>query len=441
MSTTAKWILGVSILLIGTIVALKAGGVIGKKQVTQVAIDTVSARTIVESVSASGKIYPVTEVKVSPDISGEILELYVAEGQRVQKGQLLARIDASLYQNSVTRANAVVQQSKSGTASAIAQVKQLEVQMQQAKTAYDRSMKLYKDQVISAAEFETAEAAYKNVIASIATSKENINSTKYNTEGAVAGLAEANQNIRRTNLYAPSGGIISRLNVKQGERVVGTAQMAGTEMLRIADMSLMKVDVEIGENDIQKINIGDTALIEVDAYTKRKFKGFVSKIAQSNTASLAAQAAGSSDQVANYTVSIELDAASYQDLVSPTKFPFRPGMSAGVEILTKHKMGVIAVPINAVTTRDLDSAKTNTEASDEYKEYVFVLTTDKTVNLREVTTDVQDNTYIEITSGLKAGEKVVTAPYSAVATKLKDKQTVEVVPKEKLFEVDIENTP
>jgi HlyD family secretion protein len=441
MSTTAKWILGLSVLLVGTIIALKAGGVIGKVKTTEVAIDTVSARTIVESVSASGKIYPVTEVKVSPDISGEILELYVAEGQRVQKGQLLARIDASLYQNSVTRANAMVQQSKSGTASAIAQVKQLEVQMQQAKTAYDRSSKLYKDKVISAAEFETAEAAYKNVIASIATSKESINGTKYNTESAVAGLAEANQNIRRTNLYAPSGGIISRLNVKQGERVVGTAQMAGTEMLRIADMSLMKVDVEIGENDIQKINIGDTALIEVDAYTKRKFKGFVSKIAQSNTASLAAQASGSSDQVANYTVSIELDAASYQDLVSPTKFPFRPGMSAGVEILTKHKLGVIAVPINAVTTRDLDSTKSNSEATDEYKEYVFVLGADKKVSLREVSTDVQDNTYIEITSGLKAGEKVVTAPYSAVATKLKDKQLVEVVDKEKLFEVDTETTP
>jgi HlyD family secretion protein len=441
MSTTAKWILGLSILLIGTVVALKAGGVIGKVKTTEVAIDTVSARTIIESVSASGKIYPVTEVKVSPDISGEILELYVAEGQRVQKGQLLARIDASLYQNSVTRANAMVQQSKSGTAGAIAQVKQLEVQMQQAKTAYDRSMKLYKDKVISAAEFEAAEAAYKNVIASIATSKENINSTKYNTESAVAGLAEANQNIKRTNLYAPSGGIISRLNVKQGERVVGTAQMAGTEMLRIADMSLMKVDVEIGENDIQKINIGDTALIEVDAYTKRKFKGFVSKIAQSNTASLAAQASGSSDQVANYTVSIELDAASYQDLVSPTKFPFRPGMSAGVEILTKHKLGVIAVPINAVTTRDLDSTKNKTEASDEYKEYVFVLGADKKVSLREVSTDVQDNTYIEITRGLKAGEKVVTAPYSAVATKLKDKQLVEVVDKEKLFEVDTDNSP
>jgi HlyD family secretion protein len=436
MSKTVKWILGLSVLLVSTIAALKAGGVIGKSKLTQVAIDTVGTRTIVESVSASGKLYPVAEVKVSPDISGEILELFVAEGQRVQKGQLLARIDASLYQNSVTRANAMVQQSKSGTASAIAQVKQLEMQMQQAKISYDRSAKLYKDNVISAAEFETAEAAYKNVMASIATSKENINSTRYNTESAVAGLAEANQNIKRTNLYAPSSGIISRLNVKQGERVVGTAQMAGTEMLRIADMTLMKVDVEIGENDIQKINIGDTAIIEVDAYTKRKFKGFVSKIAQSNTASLAAQASGSSDQVANYTVSIEVDAASYQDLVSPTKFPFRPGMSASVEILTKHKVGIIAVPINAVTTRDVDSNNKAEDASDDYKEYVFVLGADKKVSLREVATDVQDNTYIEITKGLKQGEKVITAPYSAIATKLKDKQQVEVVAKDQLFEVD-----
>jgi HlyD family secretion protein len=439
MSKTLKWILAILIGFILLIFILVATKTIGGTNATKVAIEEVLPQNITESVSASGKINPVSEVKVSPDISGEILELYVQEGDQVTKGQLLARIDASLYTNNVTRANAQVNQSKAGVANTNAQLQQLSLQLAQAKTNFERNQKLYNEKVISAAEFEIAQASYKNAEASIAVLKENINSSKFNVESAVAGLSEANQSIRRSNIYAPMSGIVSKLLVKQGERVVGTAQMAGTEIMRIADMSLMKVEVEIGENDIQKINLGDTANISVDAYSRRKFKGLVTKIAQSNSGNAMAQV--SNDQVSNYTVSIEMDKSSYEDLLAiKTKFPFRPGMSASADILTKHRNGVLAVSINAVTTRDLDSLKSKTETTPEnnvFKEYVFVLHKD-TARLTEVKTDIQDNNYIEILSGLKKGDKVIVSPYNAIANTLKDKQIIKVVDKKDLFEVEEE---
>jgi HlyD family secretion protein len=440
MSSTSKWIIIAAVLLVGTLAALKFTGVIGKQRLTKVAVEKVGRRTIVQTVSASGKLYPVEEVKVSPDISGEVLELYVQEGQKVQRGQLLARIDASLYQSNVTRANAQVNQSKSSTANAQAQLKQLEVQLQGAKATFDRNQKLYNDKVISAAEYEVALTSYKTIAANIAASREAIQGTRFTTDGAVASLQEANQNIRRANVYAPMSGIVSKLNIKQGERVVGTAQMAGTEMLRIANMTLMKVDVEVGENDIQKISIGDTAIVEADAYSNRKFRGYVSKIAQSNTTSLAS--AASTDQVANYTVSIELDPTSYSDLVSDTKFPFRPGMSASVEILTEHKFDILAVPINAVTTRDLDTSKNEDKPQDNsdegFKEYVFVVDSTKKLRIVQVQSSVQDDAYIELLSGVSEGQQIVVAPYSAIATKLKDKQMVEIVKRSELFEKEEE---
>ncbi len=417
-------------------------GWFGGPEATKVAVEEVKPRNLVETVGASGKLYPVVEVKVSPDISGEVVELYVEEGQTVQKGQLLARIDASLYTSNVVRANAQVNQSRAGVTNAKAQLAQLATQLDQAKSNFLRNQKLYTEKVISAIEFEQAQTAYKSAQASIDAARSTIQSSQYNVESSVAGLTEANQNIRRANLYAPVSGIVSKLNVKQGERVVGTAQMAGTEMLRIADMSVMKVEVEIGENDIQKIHLGDTANIEIDAYPKRKFKGLVTKTAQSNTAS--AMQAASSDQVSNYTVSIEMDANSYVDLLTPgSSFPFRPGMSASVEILTKHIYDALCVPINAVTTRDLDSSSSKNKnasasAETELKEYVFVVSKDNKTELKEVTTSIQDNEYITIDKGVVAGEKVIFAPYSQVANKLKNKQAVTIVKKEELFEVEEE---
>jgi HlyD family secretion protein len=421
------------------IIGLKKAGIIGASITTKVAVDTVAVHNIVESVNASGKIYPVTEVKVSPDISGEILELNVEEGDSVQKGQLLARIDASLYTNNVTRANAQVNQSKSGVANARAQLAQLNVQLDQAKTNYNRNLKLFQEKVISAAEMDIAKSAYNTAIANNKVAMEGINGNSYAVETAVAGLSEANQNIRRANIYAPMSGVITKLNVKKGERVVGTAQMAGTEIMTIANISLMKLDVEVGENDIQKINLWDTANIEVDAYSKRKFKGLVTKITQSNSGGLAAAASNLGGQATNYIVSIEIQRESYQDLLGRgKKFPFRPGMSASAEILTKHHNNVVAIPINAVTTRDLDSNKSTAIISDDFKEYVFVVNKENKAILTEVKTDIQDNEFIEILSGLKVTDRVIVAPYSAIATKLKDKAIVEIVKKKDLFDKEEE---
>jgi HlyD family secretion protein len=434
MSKKWKWILAIIAIIFATLLILKKAKIIGNVPPITVAVDTVCTQNLIETVTASGKINPVSEVKVSPDISGEILELYVQEGDQVRKGQLLARIDASLYTNNVTRANAQVNQSKAGVANTQAQLQQLNLQLAQAKTNFDRNQKLYTEKVISAVEFEQAQATFKNAEASIKVLRENINSSKYNVESAVAGLSEANQNIRRSNIYAPMDGIVSKLLVKRGERVVGTAQMAGTEIMRIADMNLMKVEVEIGENDIQKINIGDTTNIEVDAYSRRKFRGFVTKIAQSSSGNAISQV--SSDQVSNYTVSIEMDKTSFADLTANnSRFPFRPGMSASAEILTKHRNNILCVPINAVTTRDLDSLNINKNATKELKEYVFKIAGDSVV-LTVVKTDIQDNTFIEIVSGLKAGDIIVSSPYSAIAATLKDKDKIKIVAKKDLFEAE-----
>ncbi len=434
--------LGIALVVIaGALIGMKKAGIIGGDNYTKVAVDTVQMRNIVETVNASGKIYPVTEVKISPDISGEILELYVQEGDRVSKGQLLAKVDASLYTNNVTRANAQVNQSRSGVANAKAQLAQLNVQLAQARASLNRSKKLFAEKVISAAEMEQALTTFRSAEANNKVAIEAINGNNYTVESAVASLNEANQNIRRASIYAPMSGVITKMNIKKGERVVGTAQMAGTEIMTIADISLMKLDVEVGENDIQKINIADTALIEVDAYSKRKFKGKVFKITQSNASTLAAASNSLTSAATNYIVSVEIDPLSYMDLVgSGQKFPFRPGMSASAEILTKHHNNVICVPINAVTTRDLDSTESSsqTAADNDFKEYVFVLNKEKKVALREVKTDIQDNEYIEILSGLQTNEQIVVAPYSAIASKLQDSAHVQVVKKKELFEKEAE---
>jgi HlyD family secretion protein len=440
-------LLGILVLGLTLLAVLGKKGILKSGKGIAVAADTVKSRNIVESVTASGKIYPVSEVKVSPDVSGEITELYVEEGQAVTKGQLLARIDQSLYTGAVTRANANVNQSQSGVnqsqanvSNMKAQIAQLQVQLDAAQDNYNRNQKLYSEKVISEAEFEnfsnalkTARAALSASQASLTAAKENLNSVKYNVDNARAGLSDAAQSMRRTNIYAPSSGIVSKLNVKQGERVVGTAQMAGTEMLRISDMSKMKVEVEIGEIDIQKIRIGDSAWIEVDAYSKKKFYGFVTKIAESNTTA-GSMTMSSSDQVSNYTVSIEISQDSYESVIdSNRKFPFRPGMSAQVEILTEHHDNVIAAPLASVTTRDLDSL--SEDADSELKEYIFVVNKkDNTLTLTEVTTGVQDNTFIEITKGIQAGDIIVSAPYSAITLKLKDKDKVNIVSRKELYE-------
>ncbi len=436
---TLRWIIGGGVvLLIILIVIAKTKDDKG----TKVAIEKVARHTITESVTASGKIYPETEVKISPEVSGEIIELPIEEGDSVHKGQLITRINAAIYASMVNQAEAAVEESRSRVGNSKEMAAQAKAQFEQAKANYERNKKLYEDKVISAMEFEQAKASFLTSQAGYEASRANISGGQYSVQGASANLSQARENLRRTTIFAPTSGIISQLNVKLGERVVGTAQMAGTEILTIADMSRIEVRVDVSETDIAKVKIGDTTLIEADAYRNRKFKGVVSKVGVSSKQS----AALSTDQVTNYTVSILILPESYADLSAQLpkgKFVFKPGMSAAVEILTRKEANILSVPVNAVTTRDWPDSlkKKRTEAGinmdDDIRQVVFVYNAkDKKVQLRDVKTGIQDNLHIQITEGLKEGEEVVTAPYGAIARTLKDKSAVTVVDKEKLFESD-----
>lgn len=432
------WIIGITLLLLVFAIVLQKTGVIGEDHTVKVAVEEVGKHDIVETVTASGKIYPVSEVKISPDVSGEVIDLYVEEGDSVKKGQVLANINATIYQSMVNKANAQLNQTRSSVFNASALTMQTKAQLDQATSTYQRNKGLYEDKVISAMEFETADAAYKTAQANYKAALENIKGNEYGVASAQANVTEAVQNLHKTTIYSPMKGIVSKLFIKKGERVVGTAQMAGTEIMRVADMSKMKVDVEVGENDIQKVKFGDTANIEVEAYPNRTFKGQVVQISQSSTATGLQQSISSlTDQVTNYTVSVELLPDSYKDLIAVDKrhFPFRPGMSASVEILTKHQLQVLAVPINAVTTREEEElGADNVVKDDKIKEYVFVVNDKNTTVLKQVTTSVQDNTYIQIRSGLSEGEKIIVAPFSAIARTLKKDMKVKIVPKKELFD-------
>lgn len=430
---TLWWIIGGSVLLLVILIIVgKSTGDDGIK----VAVEKASLHTITETVTASGKIYPETEVKISPEVSGEIIELTVEEGDSVRKGQLLVRINPAIYSSMVSQAEATVQQSRAQVANAREMVAQAKANYDQALATYNRNKKLFDDKVISTMEFEQSESAYRSAKASYEAAQANVSGGSFSVQGATAGLNQARENLRKTTIVAPTSGIISALNVKLGERVVGTAQMAGTEMLTIADLGKIEVRVDVSETDIAKVKLGDTTIIEADAYRNRKFTGIVSKISVSSKATGLQQV--STDQVTNYTVHILILPSSYADLIAqmPSKFPFKPGMSASVEIQTRRENNILSVPVNAVTTRDYpDSLKKKNNNIDDIRQVVFVLNEkEKKVYIRDVKTGIQDNQYIQITSGLKEGEQVVIAPYGAIARTLKDKSRVKTVDKEKLFD-------
>jgi HlyD family secretion protein len=441
---TQWWIAGG---LVGLLVILIAFGKSGGDGGTKVSVEAAGAHTIIETVTASGKIYPEIEVKISPEASGEIIDLRVQEGDSVKPGQLLARINPATYSSMVNQAQATVQQSRASMTNSREMVGQAQAQFEQAQATYNRNQQLYKDKVISTQEFEQAVASYKSARATYDAARASASGGHYGVVGATAGLAQAQANLRKTSIIAPVAGVVSALNVKSGERVVGTAQMAGTEMLTIADMSRMEVRVDVSETDIEKVKVGDTAVVEADAYRDRKFTGIVSRVSVSSKSS-PGMAAASTDQVTNYTVRILILPESYADLVAnlpPGKFVFKPGMSASVDIITRKELGVLSVPVNAVTTREWpDSLKKarsegQTIGENDIRQVVFVLDKDKKhVAIRDVKTGIQDNNYLQISMGLKAGEQVVTAPYSAIARLLKDKATVRVVKKESLFEAKSE---
>ena len=359
MSKTVKWILfsllGVIVLLVGY--KMLAGN---KDEGLKVSIEKANRRTITETVNASGKVYPEIEVKISPDISGEIVELNVEEGDSVKKGQILARIFADIYALQRDEAASRVNQSAATVENSKASLEALQANLDQAKQAYDRNKKLYDDKVISRSEFEGFETAYKSAQANYNAAKQNIKGLEAGVQTAQTGLSSANKNLGRTTLVAPMNGIISSLSVKKGERVSGNSFSLGTEMMRVADMNVLEVRVDVGENDVVKVHLGDSADVEVDAYNNRKFKGIVTQIASSTKSGTGASSLSSTD-VTQYEVRIRLDKDSYSDLLNPDRpksFPFRPGMNASADIKTKRRENVLAVPINSVTTRVIGSDKT-----------------------------------------------------------------------------------
>jgi HlyD family secretion protein len=454
MSKKLIWIIVSLVLLIVVLVGLKKAGVFGKDEGTKVSAEKVIKRTIIETVNASGKIYPEVEVKVSPDISGEIVELNVEEGDSVSRGQVLARIYADIYSSQRDQTAAGVSQAKAGVSNSAAQLEALKATLEQAENNFNRQKKLLEDKVISRAEFEQAEQQLKTARANYNAAKEGIKGNEASVQSALAQLTRANKDLSRATIVAPMSGVVSLLNIKKGERVAGNSFNVGTEMMRIADMSAIEVRVEVGENDIPKVKLGDSALVEVDAYSKRKFKGIVSKIGSSSTSAAQQISSSTGTEVSNYKVHIRLLPASYQDLMvvvnGKKRFPFRPGMNASADIQTTTHKDVLSVPINAVTTREKDSDKAvdksavaaqndnqgeeKSSTPEDIDEVVFVLQKDGTVKKAKVRTDIQDINYIEVLGGLKENDEVITGPYSLVSKTLKEGQKVKVVPKEKLFD-------
>lgn len=450
MKKALKWIL---IIAAAVIVVVVIASVFGKKdEGEKVAVEKVTKRTIIETVTASGQIYPEVQVVISPDISGEVTELNVQEGDSVKRGDILARIYADIYALQRDEASSQVNQSQASVANSEAALDALNASLTQAKQSFNRNKELYDQKVISKAEFEQYETTLRSAQANYNAAQQNIRSLKANVQAAQTGLTKANKDLGRAALVAPMNGVISSLKIKRGERVAGNNFNVGTEMMTVADMSVLEARVNVGENDIVKVSIGDSADVEVDAYNNRKFRGVVTQIASSTSSS----ASAASNDVTNYEVRIRLDAASYQDLIDPSKpkkFPFRPGMNASADIRTMRKNGVIAVPITSVSARvkgsdqsiedkkkeaeknkDENSQDAVTVDSDELEEVVFILQPDKTVKKVMVKSGIQDINYIEITSGLTGGEEVVIGPYNAVSKTLKAGTKVNVVPKDKLFE-------
>lgn len=447
------------VILIVVLVILKQAGVLGKDEGTRVSAEKVIRRDITEIVTASGKVYPEKEVKISPDISGEVVELMVTqEGDSVHKGQELARIYADIYTTQRDQAVAQMDQQEAMASNMSAQLPGLKATMDANKRTLDRQKQLLDQKVISLAEYEAAESSYKTSQASYMAALQSVRGNQAGVVSARANLNIAAKNLSRTTVTSPIDGVVSLLSIKKGERVVGNSMMAGTEMMRVADMSKIEAIVDVGENDIPKVHMGDSAFIEVDAYNARKFRGIVTQIASSVSTASGASTTVSTNDVTNYKVHIRLIPDSYKDLIDPKRpksFPFRPGMSASADIQTRTHTNVLAVPINAVATREkgtdiavLDNSNNDpsttpandnpdtkpTASSGDMDEVVFLVQPGDTVRKVKVKTDIQDINYIEIKDGLKEGDQVITGPYSLVSKTLKGGMRVKVVPKEQLFE-------
>ncbi|OGX86963.1 efflux RND transporter periplasmic adaptor subunit [Hymenobacter glacialis] len=427
--------------VVGYILAKKQGW-IGKPAGVEVLVAQAGPANIVEKVSASGKVQPENEVKISPDVSGEIIELYVQEGDSVRKGQLLLRIRPDNYQAQVAVQSAQVGTQRANVGQAQARLQQLLASAKQTELTYRRNASLYKQKVISQADYEASQAAYNASQEEINSARQSIRASQSTVNAASASLEEARKNLNKTTIYSPVSGTVSKLNVKKGERVVGTTQMAGTEIMRIANLNNMEVRVNVNENDVNNVNIGDSVMVEVDAYASKdqKFRGLVTNIANTAKDALTAEA------VTEFEVRIHLLPESYRHLqrtvAGKTIMPFRPGMTASVDIITDRKSGALSVPLAAVTTRsdsasikdrkDRDNAKGGAVSANasagpkpEIQEVVFIIKDGKAV-MTPVKTGISDFQNIEVLSGVPAGAQVVSGPFRAVAKTLKDGSLVDI---------------
>lgn len=446
------------IILLLLVVIGKKQGWIGQDDTLKVSTEQAAARSIIETVSANGKIQPEVEVKISPYISGEVVELLVIEGDQVEQGDLLAKIDPEIYISTFEQMEASLNTQRANEANSEARLAQSEARMVNAQQNFKRQQSLWKQEVISPADFDAAKSSFEVAQAEVTAARQSLKASKFTVSSAEARLKEARENLNRTSIYAPTSGTVSKLNVEKGERVMGASQFSsGTEVMRVANLSEMEVRVEVNENDIVRVNLNDTALIEVDAYLNRKFRGLVSEIATSASVS----GALSTDQVTNFDVKIRILRESYNDLIpanQPAYSPFRPGMSAAVDIQTQRVDQAVTIPIQAVTTRkdttgntsrmrarrqkasiesndNTKSADARKKKKDEVREYVFIYQNGK-AKMQRVKSGIQDNTYIEITEGLNADDEVIIAPYNAVTKKLKNGDAVKKVAKSELFKAD-----
>lgn len=441
-------LIGVGVLLV-LLLVLKFTGVIGGEQIEKVTVDKAAEKKVVETVTASGKIQPETEVKLSSEVSGEVTELLVKEGDVVKKGQLLCKVRPDVLQSGYERAVASYNSQKASVASSEQQLIQSQANFVNAEATYKRNVELFNKKVISASEFDAAKAAYLTAKSNLASAKENVTGAKFGLEQNGANVKEAGANLAKTTIYSPVDGVVSKLSIELGDRILGTSQMAGTEIMRISNLTTMEVNVEVNENDINRVNVGDSASIEIDAFADKKFKGVVTEIASSSTS--VGTTTTSVDQVTNFSVKVRLIADSYSSVKGGAKdlpSPFRPGLSATVDIESESETS-LAVPIQAVFTSNKDKStdpmanqgndqnqdKQKSKLTDKkVKQFVYLFDSKtSTVKQAEVTTGIQNDQFIIVKTGLKAGQEIVTGPYSAIQNKLKENMKVEKTAKDKLF--------
>lgn len=433
------WILaGIALLLIVGGMIAKSQGWIGKEEHTKVAVEIADTQEIIGMVSATGKIYPETEVTISPDVPGEIIELYVEEGDSVEAGQILLKIQPDDYKTAIDRSLSGLSSSKAQKNTSVAQLEAARVRRDNAKKELERSQLLYNEQLISQQELSQAQLAYDNAVAEVHVAEQNVKSAQANINMSASDVRQARDSYQKTIVRAPQDGIVSALNVEEGERVVGTSQMAGTEMLTIANLENMECRVEVSEIDIARVRIGDTCKIEVDAYYGKQFKGVVTQISNSLGSSQTTSAL-QTDQVTNFLVTVNILPESYIALAD-RKFPFRPGMSAAVDIIVDKENDKLTVPIQAViakTKREylemLDDSTANEADDKELNEYVFTVKNGKS-HIQPVTSGFQDNKSIIIETGLEKGDSVIVAPYSLITDDLEHGEQITVVDKDEVYE-------